>query len=151
MNALVSTFADRDFRGDEYWSLSTYSEVDVSQPALARAERFKQLLRAIALLPELAESRGYASVSRKSLQLAAAFVRALPENRMLPRVAVDEDGDVLMTWDGPPPYCALTIERSVLHMVANPGANSTHVAPTPYNGGRIPPRLLQHIPERGKG
>src|SRR3954453_6549402 len=100
---LLASLADRDFESDEYGlPISAYSEFDVSKAGLEQSEKQKLLHRAISLLPKFAEHRGYKPISRRSIQLALELVSHLPFNRLLPKVAVDDDGDILMTWDGPP-------------------------------------------------
>lgn len=114
-----------------------------------QASRERELLaQTIAALPELAEERGYKSVSDKSIFSALAIVECLPENRALPRVAVDEDGDVLMVWGEPHQKFALTIEGETIHMVVNPGQHSTHLDPVIYNGGYLPLPILEHVPTK---
>jgi len=108
----------------------------------------KTLALAIKQLSVITESRGYdAPLLPKSTLLAREFVEALPTNRALPRVAVEEDGSVIMIWSGPKSL-ALTFEGAKLHASVNPGAQSKHLEPMIYNGGHIQPKLLDHIPER---
>lgn len=114
-----------------------------------QASRERELLaQTIAALPELAEERGYKPVSEKSIVSALAIADYLPENRALPRVAIDEDGDILMVWGEPRQRFALTIEGETIYMVVNPGQHSTHLDPVIYNGGYLPLPVLEHVPNR---
>jgi len=114
-----------------------------------QASRERELLaRTIAALPELAEERGYKAVSDKTISSALAIAQCLPENRALPKVAVDEDGDILMVWGEPSQKFALTIEGETLHMVVNPGQHSTHLDPVIYYGGYLSLPVLQNVPKR---
>jgi hypothetical protein len=125
-----------------------YSDLDPTADGAFERQRRAHLVDAIRQLPAYAEAMGYPQVSPATVRLALDFILRLPLNRALPKVAVDDEGDILMRWSGPTGRCALTFEGSVLHMTVNPGANSQHVEPTIYNGGHIPPGLLVHIPTR---
>ena len=126
-----------------------YSTLETNKDALAHNNRRHLLTLAIKQLPAIAESRGYdAPLLPKSILLACEFVEALPTNRALPRVFVEEDGGVVMIWNDSKSL-ALTFEGAKLHASVNPGARSTHLEPMIYNGGHIHPKLLVHIPKRG--
>ncbi|MCJ2084741.1 hypothetical protein MKK88_01865 [Methylobacterium sp. E-005] len=126
-----------------------YSDLDLTADGASERQRRAHLLDAIRQLPAYADALGYPKVKPMTVRLAQDFVLRLPHNRALPKVAVDDEGDILMRWSGLTGRCALTFEGSVLHMTVNPGATSQHVEPTIYNGGHIPPGLLLHIPTRG--
>lgn len=125
-----------------------YSGLDPSRESTSHDNRRLYLIDAIRQLPAYARDMELPAVSPVTVQIAVDFVRNLPLNRALPKVAVDDEGDVLMRWTEPTGRCALTVAHTVLHMTANPGSNSTHVEPIVYNGGNIPSGLLQHIPTR---
>jgi hypothetical protein len=122
-----------------------YADLETSAEALAHEHDRLLLLRAIDWV--LVERGGPTSRSTASRAAAAAFIQNLPTNRALPRVTVDEDGDLVMIWDDRG-RCAVTFEGVTLHMVVNPGANSQHIEPTIYHGGHIHPKLLHNIPVR---
>ena len=149
------TYADRtysDFNVRTTWPVSPlegYADLDTSREANVRQNDRRLLIRAIKYLPLLVEERGYPLVmSATAIAMAIEFIENLPTNCALPLITADEDGDVVMVWDSGPGRCALTIEGSTLHMVVNPGSNSTHIAPMLYHGGHVPPDLLQYIPRR---
>jgi hypothetical protein len=106
------------------------------------------LLQAIATLPTLSRERGYGEVSLKSIYSAVQIAEGLPTNRSLPKVTVDEDGDILMVWGEPIQQFALTIEGETIHMVVNPGTVSNHLHPVIYYGGYLPLAILEHVPNR---
>jgi hypothetical protein len=140
-----------DFNVRTTWPINPlegYADLDTSHGAPARELDRARLIGAIYHLPLIAEDHGR-RMSGESITTAIEFVRNLPTNCSLPRVAVDEDGDVVMAWDDGPGRCALTFEGSMLHMVVNPGAKSTHIKPEPYHGGHIQLDLLRHLPRRG--
>ncbi len=128
--------------------ICSYTSQETSKDALGHNQRRHLLKLTINQLPALAESRGYeALLLPKSILIACEFIEALPTNRALPRVAVEEDGSIIMIWQGSKSL-ALTFEGARLHASVNPGAQSTHLEPMIYNGGHIQPELLDHIPER---
>jgi hypothetical protein len=114
-----------------------------------RREPDRDLLKqAILTLSYIARDRKYRDISTTTLAVALNIAIYLPENRALPKVSVDEDGDVLMVWGEPRTAFALTIEGETLHMVANPGSASNHLSPLIYHGGYLPGAFLSNIPER---
>jgi len=124
-----------------------YSDIDISSGATARAVATERLGLAIQRLPSHAEAQGLKrELSQLSLAAARAFIGLLPTNRALPRVGADEDGDVFLVWDTPTGVCELTLAGMTLYMVINPGSRSTHIPQTTFDGGHIPPSILQHIP-----
>ena len=52
-------------------------------------------------LPRVSEECNYKPVDTKTLNVALWLIANLPENRVLPKVATDEDGSVLFMWSGP--------------------------------------------------
>jgi hypothetical protein len=100
-------------------------------------------------LPAISGECDYAPINDKTLAVALSFVANLPENRALPRAAVDEDGSILLMWAGANRTIALglTIDGEVLRAVANPGGRSDHLGPKMFTG-YIPPSLLDHVPTR---
>lgn len=109
-------------------------------------EKRIDLINAILGLGEIARFRGYPDVQTGSYATALDVASNLPENRVLPKVAVDEDGDILMVWGEPRTSFAMTIQGKTIHMVLNPGSSSTHLDPIIYHDGYILPCVLQHIP-----
>lgn len=102
------------------------------------------LLEAIRMLPAFAEADGLREPEPAVIELAARFVGALPEERATPRVACDEDGDVLLNW---PRALAVTVSAGALHATERPGSSSRHMPPVAYEGGPIPIEILALVPE----
>lgn len=125
-------------------ALAAYSDLDTSVDAVKHDRERHLLILAIKHLALLSDEK----LSLTALLAAIEFVTNLPTNRALPKVAADEDGDVFMAWDAAPQRCTLTFEGKTLHLVINPGSKSVHVDPTIYQGGHIPPVVLQHMPRR---
>lgn len=149
MNFARASFADAMPVMSTGTPFEAYSDLDPTAAGATERQRRAHLVDAIRQLPSYADAMGYPKVRPATVRLAQDFILGLPHNRALPKVAVDDEGDILMRWSGPTGRCALTFEGSVLHMTVNPGANSQHVEPTIYNGGYIPPGLLVHIPTSG--
>ena len=149
MNFARASFADAMPVMSTGTPFELYSDLDLTADGASERQRRAHLLDAIRQLPAYADAMGYSKVKPVTVRLAQDLVLRLPHNRALPKVAVDDEGDILMRWSGPTGRCSLTFEGSVLHMTVNPGATSQHVEPTIYNGGHIPPGLLVHIPTRG--
>lgn len=138
-----------EFLGSVLQDVDLYADVDISRAAENHARQVHLLKKAIAALPAIAKAKGFgAAPSREAIGAAIDFARNLPSNRQLPRVAPDEDGDILMVWQCDPGGSAITFEGTRLHVVANPGHASTHFAPIIYDRGSIPPDILRCIPVR---
>lgn len=138
-----------EFLGSVHQNVDLYADVDISRAAENHARQVHLLMKAITTLPVIAKVKGYGTVpSRQAIGAAIDFARNLPSNRQLPRVAPDDDGDILMVWQNDAGGCAITFEGRRLHVVANPGRASTHFAPIIYNSGSIRPEILRCIPVR---
>ena len=89
------------------------------------------------------------SINLKTISAAACFINDLPKNKSLPKLNVDDDGNVIMAWlsTSGEIQVALTIERDTMHWVIRPGANSFHVEPYIYVGN-IPPSIMSELPKR---
>ena len=142
-------YTDTNILGGFLSKFDAYSEVDTDKDLPLTERERSDLISAIAQLPVVAQQRGYQSaVSVTSIKVASVFVEKIPTNRALPKAGVDEDGSVYLIWNDPNPRCAITFEGTILYTVANPGSNSIHHEPMNYNGGHIPPRILDAIPAR---
>jgi hypothetical protein len=124
------------YRGTEfarlpYEPMQGYSSVDLSADAMERFRQLPRLISAIDALQAIAQERSYHRISATTRSVAIDLVKKLPLDRILPKVSVDEDGDILMVWDGEQNACALVVEGPVLHFVRNPGSESTHFAAAP--------------------
>jgi hypothetical protein len=90
------------------------------------------------------------TVDELSAQNAENFLRCLPGNVLLPRVAPDGEGDIMFVWDGPDnPSCVVTVEKQTLHLAARLGTpHVKQVDDQRFLGVRIPPEILAHIPSK---
>jgi hypothetical protein len=81
---------------------------------------------------------------------AEAFLRCLPGNAVLPRVAPDGEGDVMFVWDGQnQPACVVTVEQRALHLACELGTpQEQHIGEQRFLGVCIPPDILNHIPSK---
>jgi hypothetical protein len=114
-------------------------------------ERRSRLIEAVSGMKHSAPNwSGTASVVREeSANSAVGFLRCLPGDAFLPRVAPDGEGDIMFVWDGPIGNCVVTVEKRSLHLVSEPGtANVRHIGPLQFLGFRIPPTIMAHIPRK---
>jgi hypothetical protein len=89
------------------------------------------------------------AVSADSATTANRFLRALPIDCELPKVAPDGEGDILLVWEPPAGNCIVIVEGDNLHMVDQPGTRSaTHVHNQKFLGDWIPVSILHAIPRR---
>ncbi len=92
---------------------------------------------------------GSATVNDNSASSAEKFIRSLPGNALLPRVAPDGEGDIMFVWDGPNENCIVTVERRTLHLVCKLGTPEVqHIPSQRFLGFQIPPAILAHIPTK---
>jgi len=148
MMPLANAYVDVDvFGSGDTEGIGAYSGLETSREAIHRNLEVGKLLGVLHRLTRHSSTASATNVARQSLAFADELIRHLPINRILPKVAADEDGDILMFWDGPN-RCALTIAGSQLLMVVNPGAKSEHIDPATYSGRHIPPAILARIPTK---
>jgi hypothetical protein len=89
------------------------------------------------------------TVNETSASSAEKFIRCLPGNALLPRVAPDGEGDVMFVWDEPNDKCVVTVERRTLHLVCKLGTPDVQQIPSQqFLGLQIPPAILAHIPTK---
>lgn len=87
------------------------------------------------------------AVQSESADSATRFLRALPGNSILPRVAPDGEGDVMFVWDSQNGNCIVTVEKRALHLVSKPGTDHAHhVGPQQFLGITIPNSIAAYIP-----
>lgn len=112
MTFLVIAYSDLDVcsSGDAE-GIGAYSGLELSREAFHRYQEVNKLLGVLHRLTRYSSIGNEISASRQSIAFADALIKHLPINRTLPKLAVDEDGDVLMFWDGPH-RCALTVVAS---------------------------------------
>jgi hypothetical protein len=94
---------------------------------------------------------GLATVVREdSANNAVQFLRCLPGDAILPRVAPDGEGDVMFVWDGSQTdNCVVTVEKQLLHLVSKPGTPDVQqVGPQQFLGFSIPSSIQSLIPRK---
>lgn len=89
------------------------------------------------------------TVNETSAASAEKFIKCLPGNAVLPRVAPDGEGDIMFVWEGPNENCIVTVERQTLHLVCKLGTPEVQQIPSQqFLGFQIPPTILAHIPTK---
>lgn len=114
-------------------------------------ERRSRLIEAVSGMKHSAPnwSGAASAVREESANSAVRFLRCLPGDAFLPRVAPDGEGDIMFVWDGAIGNCIVTVEKRALHLVSEPGtANVQQVGPLQFLGFRIPPTIMAHIPRK---
>lgn len=83
-----------------------------------------------------------------STEAAVAFIRQIPKEYRLPKVAPDDEGDIIMVWEGDKTVL-LNVEGWRLHFVVDPATpKSTHFPEVIFDGEAIPYALLDRLPVR---
>lgn len=81
-----------------------------------------------------------------SRHFAIQLIARLADDKLLPKISPDGEGDIIMVW-GEPPQFVLTIEQASLHGVVNPGSRrSKHIAPVEFDGREVPSEIIAQIP-----
>jgi hypothetical protein len=128
----------------------TISENTKSPEQIAFEKRKARLITAVNTMKRSAPNwyGSSTSVNDLSAQSAEKFLRCLPGNAVLPRVAPDGEGDIMFVWDGPQ-SCVVTVERRALHLACKLGTpDAKHVDARRFLGVRIPAAILEHIPSK---
>jgi hypothetical protein len=84
-----------------------------------------------------------------SAETAISFISQLPSDRAFPKVAPDGEGGIMLVWDSQQQKELITIDRTTLLLIENPGQlDSHHFRPLRFDGERIPPIILERLPRR---
>jgi hypothetical protein len=129
----------------------TISEKTKSPEQVAFENRKARLISAVIAMKRSAPNwyGSLTTVSDLSAQNAENFLRCLPGNAVLPRVAPDGEGDIMFVWDGPDQSCIVTVEKRALHLVSHLGTQEVkQIDEQRFLGVRIPPAILEHIPSK---
>jgi hypothetical protein len=139
----------------------------LAQLALRRAERTAgedsttiyelEHARARAALIRLLERHEFQGLSYDSgscgemnpdtVRFARKLLSQLKSKHMLPRIAPDGEGDLMMVWDNPPTLL-VTVEGKALHAVLHPGSpRSRHIPPVEFVGEAVPGEIAAFIPK----
>jgi hypothetical protein len=88
-------------------------------------------------------------VNETSAVSAEKFLKCLPGDARLPKVAPDGEGDVMFVWDDAHNACVVTVEQRTLHVVSKPGTPDVkQIDAQKFLGVRIPPAVLECIPSK---
>lgn len=84
----------------------------------------------------------------RSAAAASALIRQLPYEYQFPKVAPDDDGDLVMVWKSDRTVL-LTMEAWKLHIVVDPATpKSKHLPEMMFDGEMVPRILLDLLPTR---
>lgn len=91
-----------------------------------------------------------ARISNGAASTAEKFLRCLTERHVLPKVAADGEGDVMLVWgDDTNIICIVTVEPKLLHLIGKPGTRGAQrIDAQRFLGVQIPPTVLRQIPVR---
>ena len=131
--------------------LDSLLQQDLSSETLEYDTRKLQLQALVSAMAAAAPSWDAEDVVVNPDTVAAArrFLLALPNNRELPKVSPDGEGDLLFVWEPPHGDCIVTVQAGVLHMVDQPGTpHVEHIDDQVFTGLRIPITILHAIPFR---
>lgn len=137
--------------GSAFEASAEYVDVDVSPQRVEFDEQCRQLKAVLMGMVRSAPSWDgeHTDVKMNSALTASRFVDSMPNNRKLPVVAPDGEGDILLVWENGNDDCIVTVEPNLLHMVVGANSlNAKHVDAVPFLGRHIHPKILQHIPAK---
>lgn len=87
------------------------------------------------------------SISEASAATAERFLNCLSSRSVLPKIAADGEGDVMLVWEDDAVSCVVTVEPQLLHLISGPGTRGTQrIDAQRFLGVQIPPSILRHIP-----
>jgi hypothetical protein len=88
-------------------------------------------------------------VDSTSAAAAQAFIRSLPEDAPLPKLAPDGDGGVLFVWEELPNPLLVVVDNWRLHMVkAANTPDAEYLQELPFDGEKIPEVVIEAIKGR---
>jgi hypothetical protein len=88
-------------------------------------------------------------VDTTTAESAVAFITRLPADRTFPKIAPDGEGGMMFVWNGRERKTLLSIDRTTLLLVSEPGRESSfHFSPLRFDGETIPAIVLEHLPSR---
>lgn len=107
------------------------------------------VIKHLATTPITWTERDPIPIDKISAETAIGFIYQLPPDRAFPKVAPDGEGGIMLVWDSRLQKELITVDRTTLLLVDNPGQpNSHHFRPLRFDGERIPPIILEHLPRR---
>ncbi|HRW59025.1 MAG TPA: hypothetical protein P5340_00095 [Defluviicoccus sp.] len=81
-----------------------------------------------------------------SAEAASAFLRALPPEYGLPKIAPDGEGGVILAWEGAHRELVMSVCDWILYPVINPSSEAEHLSNVNFDGERIPDKILSYLP-----
>jgi hypothetical protein len=107
------------------------------------------LIKHLATTPITWTERDPIRIDKISAETAIGFIHQLPPDRAFPKVAPDGEGGIILVWDSGSQKELITVDRTSLLLIENPGQPSSyHFRPLRFDGERIPPIILEHLPRR---
>jgi hypothetical protein len=124
---------------------------DAIQPV--SIERYRDQTSLLSLLVSFTK-RGLESSSGSMLRLSPdaaeagkEFLSSLRNNKKLPRIAPDDDGNLVMVWAQAAGSLIAVIDGRQVNAISGATTDAAdYMAPLPYEGGLIPQALLDRIP-----
>ena len=116
-------------------------------------ERPPTKARLIRLLRQF-ESDGYSQylghtcrISNLTCGYAEKFLAVLPKGKVLPKIAPDGEGGLVMAWEAPEATTLITVDGAYLSAVFGAGLpHAIYIDPIIFDGPRIPNEILHVIP-----
>ncbi len=150
---------DKEFRVREKVDLKDKSESNIdyaktltSVEELEHARTRKALIELVSQFVTEGlsfDDRAECKADELSGEAASAFLRRLPPEFSLPKIAPDDEGDVVMVWEAAQTTVLLTIASWKLHVVINPATlQSQHLPEMVFDGETFPKKLLNCLPAR---
>lgn len=81
-----------------------------------------------------------------SAEAASAFLRALPAECRLPKIAPDGEGGVILAWETAQRELVMSVCGWTLYPVINLSSKPEHLSGLNFDGEKIPDTILRHLP-----
>lgn len=86
------------------------------------------------------------SCDAASAEAASAFLRAIPAEYRLPKIAPDGEGGVIFAWESAQRELVMSVCGWTLYPVINPSSTPEHLSSLNFDGEKIPDQVLSHLP-----
>src|SRR5262245_21323316 len=111
------------------WSVDAWAQLPSSSAAFLydpgierRRSELLSAIRYLARSPVTWSDREVpVPVDGVSAETALAFIRCMPADRALPKLAPDGEGGLMLVWDSQERKAMITVDRAFLLLVSNPG------------------------------
>jgi hypothetical protein len=80
-----------------------------------------------------------------SAEAASAFLRALPAEYPLPKIAPDGEGGVILAWESAQRELVMCVCGWALYPIINPSSKPEHLSSLNFDGEKIPDQILLHL------